>query len=384
MVRELALLILLLPVAAVVRGQDNPAVAVAVATTTPAIDVAPPSPAEVLAVPPGLASLLQARVLAAGSSREERLHRLAEMIFDRDGLDLQYDADATYTINEIWQHRRANCLSFTLLFVTLAREAGIQARVQEVEQVVSWYQANGVLYNVGHVNAGIEIGGRQGTVDLDRNVLYDRNGPRPISDARALAHFYNNRGAASMQAGDNVGARLWFGAALRQAPDFTAAINNLGVLEARQGHLDLARACYREALRISPRNAASLVNASALLSRMGEEVEAARLRQTLQNVRQSDPFVQYMLGAQAERTGDSAQAIHFYRRALRLYDSAHQFHFALARAYVMAGDLRRADRELLRAQQLGGATLQSRYQDKLDSLQRWRRQQASTRPIRPS
>ncbi len=61
-----------------------------------------------------------------------------------------------------WQHRRANCLAFTLLFVTLAREAGIQARVQEVGQVVSWYQDQdaGVVYSVGHVNAGVDVGGR--------------------------------------------------------------------------------------------------------------------------------------------------------------------------------------------------------------------------------
>ncbi len=50
------------------------------------------------------------------------------MIFGQHGLDLQYDANATYTVSDIWQHRRANCLAFTLLFVTLAREAGIQAR----------------------------------------------------------------------------------------------------------------------------------------------------------------------------------------------------------------------------------------------------------------
>jgi hypothetical protein len=40
---------------------------------------------------------------------------------------------------------------------------------------------------------------------------------------------------------------------------------------------------------------------------------------------------------------------------VRLYDTAHQFHFGLARVYFLAGQLKRADRELLRAQELGGA-----------------------------
>ncbi len=348
----------------------------------PAVGVdasAAPSPEDVLLIPPALATLLHDRVIARASGREDRLQRLVEMIFDRNGMDLQYDADATYTIAETWQHRRANCLSFTLLFVTLARASGIQARVQEVERVASWYQDAGALYSIGHVNAGIEVNGRSGTVDLDRNVLYDRQGPRPISDARALAHFYNNRGAAYLESGMVVPARTAFDAALRQDPAFTAALNKLGVLEARQGHLQQARGHYLAALRISPRHAPTLANASALLLRLGDAQQAARLQQRLQNERQGDPFVQYMLGSQAERQGDLPRAIRSYRRAVRLYDSAHQFHFALARAYFLDGQPKQADVQLRRALQLGGAALQPRYQDKLDSLQRWRLRQASAR-----
>lgn len=330
----------------------------------------PPSAAQIVAVPPDLQALLRQRVISAGPDREARLQHLIEMLFARDGMDLQYDATATLTVSETWQQRRANCLSFTLLFVALARSAGIQARVQEVDQVVSWYQEDGGLYNVGHVNAGIEVNGRSGTVDLDRNVLYDRKGPRVIDDARAIAHFYNNRGAVQLEAGNGDAARAWFDAALRQSAGFSAALNNLAVLEGRQGNLSLARAYYMDALRSSPRHIPSLINASSLLARMGDRAGAARLQQRLQHVRQRDPFTQYLLGTQAERAGDSDRAIHFYRRALRLYDSAHPFHFALARAYVMAGDLKRAGHELQRAQQLAGAAQQSRYQSKLDSLQR--------------
>ncbi len=116
-----------------------------------------PSPEQVFAIPPAMRAMLQAQVIDRSSSREQRLQALVEMIFGRQGLDLQYDANATYTVDEVWQQRRANCLAFTLMFVALAREAGIQARVQEVGQVVSWYQDQdaGVVYSVGHVNAGV-------------------------------------------------------------------------------------------------------------------------------------------------------------------------------------------------------------------------------------
>ncbi len=65
--------------------------------------------------------------------------------------------------------------------------------------------------------------------------------------------------------------------------------------------------------------------------------------------------------------------------------TAHQFHFGLARVYFVSGQLERADRELTRAQLLGGATEQARYQAKLDSLARWRAAAGQAlRPIRPS
>ncbi|ROP77029.1 Tfp pilus assembly protein PilF [Stenotrophomonas rhizophila] len=334
-----------------------------------------PTPAQILEVPAPLLTLLHEQVIDPGYSRERRLQRLVDMIFDAQGLHLAYDPDATHTINETWQTRRANCLSFTLLFVTLANLAGIDAHVQEVAQVVSWYQAPGVIYSIGHVNAGIVLDGRSGTVDLDHNVLYDRNGPQKINEQRALAHFYNNRGADRMAAGDTAGARTYFRAALAQAPDFVGSWNNLGVLAARVGDLDQARRDYETALRLQPRHGASLSNASALYRRVGDTRQAQRLAGRLARVQRSDPFAQYMLGARAEQRRDYPDAVKFYRRAVRLYDSAHPFHFALARAYFLAGDPHRASQEMQRARDLAGENgdaVTSRYQAKLDSLQRWR------------
>nr|WP_099559513.1 tetratricopeptide repeat protein [Stenotrophomonas geniculata] len=361
-------------------GQAPPADVV----TTPTITVSAarvPTPEEVFAIPADLRAMLQKQVIQRSYSRDQRLQALVEMIFDQHGLDLQYDANATYTVSDIWQHRRANCLAFTLLFVTLAREAGIQARVQEVGQVVSWYQDQdaGVVYSVGHVNAGVDVGGRFGTVDLDRNVLYDRRGPVPVSRARALAHFYNNRGAERLADGDFGGARAFFDASVAQDSGFAPVWNNLGVLDHREGNNEAARQALDRSLQLDGRQDAALTNASALFRSLGLTAQAQSLERRLKSVQREDPFAQYMFGAKAERAGQLDQAIRYYRQAVRLYDTAHQFHFGLARVYFLAGQLKRANRELLRAQELGGAPEQARYQAKLDSLARWRAQQQARR-----
>ncbi|REN11139.1 tetratricopeptide repeat protein, partial [Mycobacterium tuberculosis] len=88
------------------------------------------------------------------------------------------------------------------------------------------------------------------------------------------------------------------------APDFVAAWNNLGVLDARIGNLDQARRDYETALRLQPRHGASLSNASALYLRMGDTRQAGLLANRLARVQRSDPFAQYLFGAQAEQRRD--------------------------------------------------------------------------------
>ena len=357
------------------------------AQTLPAVQVAAepsagpiPSADQIMAIPPPLRALLQQRVIAGTGSREQRLEKLVHLIFDPDGMHLEYDPYATHTLTETWETSRANCLSFTLLFVTLARAAGIDARVQEVAQVVSWYQDEGVIYSVGHVNAGVEVNDRTAVVDLDRNVLYDRYGPRPITEQRALAHFYNNRGAQAMAGGDLVLARTYLNAALALSPQFTPGWNNLGVLDTREGHLPQARTDFETALRLQPRHAASLTNASALYQRLGDSQRAAQLAKRLEQVERKDPFAQFRMGNQAEEQRDYARAIHYYQRAIALYSNAHQFHFGLARAYFLAGDNANASKEMLRARDLAGedaTVLRAAYQAKLDSLKRWRQRSAT-------
>lgn len=330
---------------------------------------APPTPEQITQVPPALHALVQQRVMPV-ASREDRLKALVHLAFDDDGLALQYDPKATHTVAESYATRRVNCLSFTLLFVALARDAGLQAHVQEVGRVLSWYQDGDALYNAGHVNVGVRVDGRTGSIDLDSSILMDRRGPRAISDRRALAHYYNNRGAELMAAGDMDAAQQYLALALRMDAGFAGAWNNRGVLALRRGDLRQARSDYEAALAADPSHASTLSNAIALYRRLGDAPRTAAMLARLQRVQKTDPFRDYLLGDEAERRGDYATAIGRYRRALRLYNGAHPLYFALARAYFLSGDYRHADFALQQALTLSDEGTQPRYQAKLAALRR--------------
>ncbi len=349
------------------------------AAPVPAPTAAPmPTPEQILQLPPALHALLQQRI-ERNADAEHRLQQLVALAFDANGLNLQYDPKATHSVAESYATRRVNCLSFTLLFVAMARDIGLQAQVQEVRRVLSWYEDGNALYNVGHVNAGVRVDSGRGSIDLDRSVLMDRRGPQPISDRRALAHYYNNRGAELMVDGDLDGARAHLAMAVQMDPRFAGAWNNQGVLAMRDGDSAAAARDYAKALEIDPEHLPALSNAVALARRMGDSPREAALQRQMEQVRQRDPFQQYLLGNEAERRQDYAAAIAYYRHALHLYDGAHLLYFALARAYLHSGDTRRATAALREAMAHADPATQPRYQGKLDAL---RRLSSTARPLR--
>lgn len=353
--------------------QATPPTAVPTTASTPI-----PTPEQIMQLPPALHALLRQRIDPRADA-EQRLQQLVALAFDANGLNLQYDPKATHSVAESYASGRVNCLSFTLLFVAMARDVGLPAQVQEVRRVLSWYEDGNALYNVGHVNVGVRVDSGRGSIDLDRSVLMDRRGPHPISDRRALAHYYNNRGAELMVDGDLDGARAHLAMAMQMDPRFAGAWNNQGVLAVRDGDSAAAARDYAKALQIDPEHLPALSNALALARRLGDGARAAALQTQMARVRQRDPFQQYLLGTEAEQRQDYAAAIAYYRHALHLYDGAHLLYFALARAYLHSGDTRRATAALREAMAHADPATQPRYQGKLDAL---RRLSSTARPPR--
>lgn len=140
------------------------------APVTPAVSPMP-RPEQVMAVPSELRAQLQQQVVDAGGSGRARLERLVGFLFQKPGLGMEYSADATLTIDQAYRTRKANCLTFTLLTVVLARESGLQAYGQELDDIVAWRVGDDVIYRFNHVNAGITIGRSRLTVDVARDLV---------------------------------------------------------------------------------------------------------------------------------------------------------------------------------------------------------------------
>lgn len=336
------------------------------ALSSPSVPV--PSAEQITAVPAELEARFQEQVIRKSDSKDERLRLLIDFVLDEPGLGLEYDSGTTRTVAETYRSRKANCLSFTLLFVALAREAGLKTHIQEYEQVLIWYLQDGLVFNSSHVNARVEVGFERHTVDVGRNVLVSRYRPVIISDQRALAFFYNNRGVELMADGDMASARQHLEAALALAPNDPATWSNFGVLNLRTDDTQAALHAYTKALKLDSDHGAALANIVTLYQRIEQPKQAAKYLRKLQQVQLADPFHQFMLAADYEKRGDYAAAAAHYRRAIRLHYNEPTFYAGLARVYTQMGDVRRARRILARAEMLKDENtrraLQARYEER--------------------
>lgn len=360
----LLLLFLVCASATPARAQDAPA------GETPAAawkaSAPPETVAHLLQVPEALRRQLHASVRTFRDPTRQ-LQALGDFLLKPEGLGLRYRHDATLSVSEAYARREGNCLTFTLVTVALARELGLQAYGQDAD-AVSWYQEGVSVYRTLHVNAGVRIEGRRFSVDIASNQVITREPPRPIDDARLLAHFHSNRAAELLAQGATREALAHAHRALAVDPRHAAAHSNTGVIEARLGNSKAAERAYLAALAIEPDHAGALFNLGELYAREQRGGLAGDMRRRLVHAQQRDPFHHFLLGLQREAAGDPKGAVGHLRRAIRLHRHDHRFHFALARAWAQLGRMDRAARALQAARSTSEGAEQSRYQAKLESL----------------
>ncbi len=304
-----------------------------------------------MALPDGLRQALPALELE-GASGLERVQRLFGFMVAEDGLALRYLEQPTHGIAESYARREVNCLSFTMLFIALARAAGVNAYAQMSEDTLAMHLVDDTLLRAKHVKAGIDANHQQYTVDVGwRSVVAERR-PRRISDAQLVALLHNNNAVEKLQGGDRAGASAEITTALALDPDSAMIWSNAGVIELRAGRHDAAERAYLHALDLERDHIGALGNLVALYRSTGATQLVDRYDDRLRRAQASDPFSQFMMAQDLVGQGAYDVAIPHYRRAIRLLPNQPQFHRSLADAYQMVGKEGAARRARHQAQAL--------------------------------
>ena len=324
---------------------------------------------EVLAVSPEMGAFLNENVRLK-TTIGVRMNTLIDAIINKETFGLEF-VEKTRTASELFEHRRGNCLSFSNMFVAMARWSNLEASFQEVQIPPDWSFQNDVFLLNRHVNVFVDLGPLDDrVVDFNIDDFKSSYDLRKITDARARAHYFNNMGVESMQAGDTPSALGYFYKAIAENDrQFSPAWTNLGTLYSRNGVPEYAEAAYLLALKVDGGDLVAMSNLAGFYKQQGDEERAAMYRKRVMDHRRDNPYYRYQRARDAYVAEDYGTAISNLKAAIREKKNEDEFYFLLGMCYLKKGDERAAQRWLARAEEVAAtAALKKRYSTKLEML----------------
>ena len=290
-----------------------------------------------------------------------RLDRLVSGLrrdgYFRDAVDPQ----TTLTAMEAFPSKGGNCLSYTNLFVALAREAGLDAVYQVVDVSPSWDADAGFLIQYAHINvllSGLQIEhAYKEVVTVDFNVIQakSRHRRQVVSDDYATSLYYANHAVQLIRQGRLQEAFGWLRRAIELAPYNADLWVNLGALYASMNDAASAIEAYDVAMQIDSGHPAALSGLARSHGVLGDVVLASSLRNSERNPAMKRAFSDFAQAQAAFADGDYRQSLEFIDRALHLRSRDGRMHNLKGQVEQALGNKAAARRSFDRARRLGFA-----------------------------
>ncbi len=282
---------------------------------------------DLFAITPEMAAFAK-RAVRRGDSYFEKVKALHVALLTSEeagGYGMVYRAYITEPPILTFQQRHANCLSFTLLYVALARSVGLNAKVNEVEIPPTWDMRNKKdMVFLRHVNVKVPLMGettnilRRDDVVIDLEMHRYRSNYRQheISDALATAQFYSNRAMEYLDTGNFTDAFLSLRKSISLNNQQSYVWSNLGALYGRKKLLREAELAYLHALELNPEDLTVMNNLSYHYNQAGNKEKALKFARLAQRYRESNPYYKYNLALSAFEQKEYEQALQLVLQAI--------------------------------------------------------------------
>ena len=303
--------------------------------------------------------------------RDEKLKALLDAIVSPGTLGLKYDAEATYTARDTFSRKSANCLSFSIMMISMLRYLGYEAQFNDVEVPPVWdLQNDRIMVLFRHVNVMITGPGRdREVIDFymdEYNIHYPQN---LIEDNVAVAQYYNNRGMEFLLQGNTTEAFRYLLKAVTINPDAPYIWVNLGALYRNSARLDEAEIAYRAALDIDPNYYVAISNIERVYREQGRDDRAEEFGQRARYYRLRNPYYLYKLAVDSFLDHDYETALRDIRTAIRKYEDEHRFHFLQGAIYKAMDRPEQARASFQKAIELTSTQKQiDKYRRKIEQL----------------
>lgn len=312
--------------------------------------------ADLLEISPDMSRFVE-RTLESEDLGGGRAWSLAYATLDPYILEFEYDPQVTLAAADAFEQRTGNCLTFSNLFIAMARSAGMESWYREVEVLPEWSKVNDTMLVSMHVNAVVRDRGKEFVVDVSGREREHNERVRRLSDEEAEAQFYGNLGVDALIENDLPRAYAYFALALDVRPGLPYIWSNLGVVFRRNDQTEEAKLAYRTALEFDPDHAVSLNNLYVIYEEEGDMEAAEATYARVEKIRRRNPYYLHYLASLASEEQRHADAVGYMRRAIQIEDSEYRFHQRLAQSYYLLGQEEKAQASLERARRLAPSGL---------------------------
>ena len=286
--------------------------------------------------------------IAEVKSRRFRVRALMNKLAEHGYYQDYYQAGLTIDATEAFSRKRGNCLSYTHMFIALAREAGLNARYELVKAPPLYSVADGILEHQVHIRSRIiwtnELGKSEFSrvwptqgmartlavprVNLERYISVDFNERNirayegtVVSDDFATALHLANNAVEYWKRRDESKAFTHIVEAIRLSPRYADHWVNLATFYTRRGLLNEALLINRYALSLDPHHVIALAGVVQRAARG----EMNRAKSKLQRIRNNNAHYQFALAQRATANQDLLGALSFVDRSIALEKRNHEF-----------------------------------------------------------
>ena len=310
----------------------------------------------------------------AGSSRAkaELLHQQLILPTSAGGRGISYSAFQTITGIEAFDRRQANCLSYTLLYVALARYMGLNAYINEVMLPPTWAMREDETYIfMRHVNAMVNLPKpflnswvqTRHAADISDIVVdlemrrYKAHYPQgPITEAVAAAMFYSNKGMELAAAGDKALGFKYLRKSLQETDNISYLWSNLGGFYRRQGLNAEAEAMYLQGLRYNAKDFTIMHNLADLYLEENNPERAEEFRLLVRRHRNANPYFMYSRAQEALVRDELPAAVTLIEKAIKKQSDEPLFYEFAVKLYERLGDEKKTEAMRKRLNLLSPAT----------------------------
>ena len=312
--------------------------------------------------------------IRTGGTSVTRAARLLRKLVEHGYFERGYERHLTQTAADTFATKAGNCLSFTNLFVALARMARLEARYQVVDVPPSFDSDLGLLFRNTHINvlvrnADIRGAGR-GDLTVDFNRVDTESYRRQlVSDRYAAGLFYNNLSVNHWRGGDNRKAFAYLAKALQTYSGNPDLWVNLGAFYSKHGAYEHALAAHYRALGIDRRSRPAMAGLAAAYAGLGDMELSDAFTRRVEHYRRRNPYYHYALAQVAYQDGDHIGALASVDLALALKRDDHRFHYLKSLAQWQLGDRMQARESLVRAERFANQQhTKRRYAQMADAI----------------